>query len=99
MFYLRSMTLLRSSYFLHQPARVNPILVIPLSKSKKVFPENRRSVNGLSGPSPGQIERQTDEAEEAQGSKESPPNLKWGPTVFKMFESAATTFASILVLA
>ena len=58
----------------------------------------RRYLNsGSVGPSPGQAGFQ--EEETAQGSEAKPSSSRWGPTFFKMAESAATTLASILVLA
>lgn len=51
---------------------------------------------------PGQPGLQNDGLEESEEPKKSPQTdvkqSKWGPTLFKMFESAATTMASILVL-
>ena len=57
-----------------------------------------RSINGPSGPpNPGQIGPQVDATEDSDfgGSKTT---SKWKGTLFKMFESSATTFASLLVL-
>ena len=52
------------------------------------------------GPSmPGQVGPSIEEADEESSekrAKDQPP--KWGPMFFKMFESAATTFASLMVL-
>ena len=73
-------------------------LVAPFSKSILHFEIDRRCINGFGGPTPGQVGPQGHEAEEPQGSKGTSSSPKWGPTMFKMFESAATTFASILVL-
>lgn len=58
----------------------------------------RRHVNGSVGPSPGQLGSQGEDAEEPTKIEYSKPTSKWGPTLFKMLESAATTFASLFVL-
>ena len=57
-----------------------------------------RSYSGIPGPpTPGQVSPQNDEVDEPQ-PEGSPNASKWAETLFKMFESAATTFASLLVL-
>ena len=57
-----------------------------------------RSLNGgPSPPTPGQVGPQVDATDES-GSTESNASSKWKGTLFKMFESSATTFASLLVL-
>lgn len=70
------------------------------------YPVSRRSASNFSGPSlPGQIgPLNNEENENNEESKEGPsqkarePIYKWSQTLFKMFESAATTFVSIMVL-
>lgn len=59
---------------------------------------SRRYVGGIGGPTPGQIEPQGEDAEERTQPDPKKTRSSWSPTLFKMFESAATTFASILVL-
>lgn len=59
---------------------------------------NRRHVNGYGGAGPGQLGPQGDEAEETTNAARKMPGFKWTPTLMKMFESSATTLASILVL-
>lgn len=63
-----------------------------------VFLRSRRFTGGIGGPTPGQIEPQGEDAEERTQPYQKKTRSSWSPTVFKMFESAATTFASILVL-
>ena len=58
----------------------------------------RRHVNGSVGPSPGQIGPQESDTEEPSKIEYNKPTSKWGPTLFKMLECAATTFASLFVL-
>ena len=58
----------------------------------------RRHVNGSVGPSSGQFAPQGDDVEEPMKIQYNKPTSKWGPTLFKMLESAATTFASLFVL-
>lgn len=62
--------------------------------------KNRRYVNGFSGPTPGQVAgiQGDDAAEESANVAKDTPGFRWAPTLVKMFESSATTFASILVL-
>ena len=59
---------------------------------------SRHYAGGFGGPTPGQIDLQAEDAEESTQSERKTPRSNWSPTLFKMFESAATTFASILVL-
>ena len=69
---------------------------------RSIASSKRCYANGFGGPSaPGQVGPQNGEPEES----EEPKNVgkerrlsRWGPTLFKMFESAATTVASIVVL-
>lgn len=60
-----------------------------------------RNASSLGGPLGGQVGpmNQDDEAiEETPKSSKSEQTSKWTPVLVRMFESAATTFASILVL-
>ena len=59
---------------------------------------SRRYVGSIGGPTPGQIELQGEDAEEYTQIGPRKTRSSWSPTLFKMFESAATTFASIIVL-
>jgi len=86
----------RASY---QTAKFHPFLNSRFPTSTRVIRPIERYVNGFSGPSPGQIGPQGEEADASNADEKSLPTSKWSPTFFKMFESAATTFASILVLA
>ena len=63
------------------------------SKSKRYGSSSSSSV----GPNVGGQGLQGEE--DVKDPKVDPSQAKWGPTFFKMFESAATTMASILVLA
>ena len=60
---------------------------------------NIRYASGLNDANTGRIGSMSEEAEDAQGSEQTPRPSKWSPMVFKMLESAATTFTSVLVLA
>ena len=58
----------------------------------------RREASSYGGPpTPGQVgpQAQQDEDEEP---KEKDQSKKWNPTFVKIFESATTTFASLLIL-
>ncbi len=59
---------------------------------------SRRYAGGIGGPAPGQIDLQGEDAEANTQNEPKETRSNWSPTLFKMFESAATTFASILVL-
>lgn len=59
---------------------------------------SRRYAGGIGGPTPGQIMLQGEDAEEPTQTERKKTQPSWSPTFFRMFESAATTFASILVL-
>lgn len=67
---------------------------------------SRRYASNFSGPSlPGQIgplgkeeNENKDESKEGPSAEKGEQVHKWGHTLFKMFESAATTFVSIMVL-
>lgn len=84
----------------HAAARIYPVLLTPLPKSSSLSRKQERYINGFSGPSPGQVgPSQSEDVEELDKSRVPPSESQWKPTLFKMFESAATTFASILVLA
>ena len=58
----------------------------------------RHYAGGIGGPTPGQLEQQGEDAEEDIQNERKFIRSSWNPTLFKMLESAATTFASILVL-
>ena len=58
----------------------------------------RRHINGSVGPSPSQLGPQEEDTEESTKTENNKSTSKWAPTLFKMFESAATTFASLFVL-
>ena len=70
------------------------------SPSRKSFCQQSRHYAGaIGGPStPGQIDLQGEDAEGQARTGPKNTQSSWRPTLFKMFESAATTFASILVL-
>ena len=53
---------------------------------------------GIGGPTPGHIELQEEDTEEFTQTERKKVTSNLSLTLFKMFESAATTFASILVL-
>ena len=60
-----------------------------------------RYLNGVGGPPsplPGQIQQDEEGKNEPIKSKPGQKPSRWTPTLFRMFESAATTLASILVL-
>ena len=59
---------------------------------------SRHYASGIGGPLPGQPEPQGEDAEEQMQTEPKFTRSSWSPTLFKMLESAATTFASILVL-
>lgn len=75
-----------------------PVLVTRSPIFLPLSVKTKRCVNGFSGPSPGQVGPEADDAEENPRAEKDTPRLRWAPTVIKMFESSATTFASILVL-
>lgn len=68
---------------------------------KTVHWNSTRHASSFGGPLGGQFGslNQEDEAiEETPKFSKSEQTSNWTPTLFRMFESAATTFASILVL-
>lgn len=83
----------------HLNTRVHPIFISQLPSSTPFLRARVRYVNGFSGPGPGQVGPQGEVVESSYADERPVPTSKWSPTFFKMFESAATTFASILVLA
>lgn len=88
------------SYRASQPTtKFRPILRSRFPTSTLIFPTNERHVNGFSGPGPGQIGPQDEEGNGSDADHRLTPTTRWSPTFFKIFESAATTFVSILVLA
>lgn len=58
----------------------------------------RHYANAIGGPTAGQLEPQAEVAEETMQNERNINRSSRNPTLFKMLESAATTFASILVL-
>lgn len=81
--------------------KVYPLLGLIKARSPmntSLFTHSRRSSGSVGGPSPGQIELHGEDAEESTQTARKNTRSSWSPTLFKMFESAATTFASILVL-
>ena len=58
----------------------------------------RHYAGAIGGPTPGQLEPQGQDAEEDMQNERKFIRSSRNPTLFKMLESAATTFASILVL-
>ena len=58
----------------------------------------RRYVNGPVGPAPAQFGLQGEDTEEPIKIEHNKSTSQWGPTLFKMLESPATTFASLFVL-
>ena len=99
MFPLRSTYFIRASHSSSRTTKFHVFLVSPLSTTASRSEKNRRYINGLSGNTTGQIGPEREEVHESQESRDIPVSSKWMPTAFKMFESAATTLASILVLA
>lgn len=70
--------------------------------SRRIDCYRRRNASSVGGPSlPGQMGPLNEENQNA-GKRDDSPEIsrafKWRPTLFKMFESAATTFMSIMVL-
>ena len=59
---------------------------------------SRHYAGGIGRSGPGQIDLQAEDADGQARTERDAPQFSWRPTLFKMFESAATTFASILVL-
>lgn len=58
-----------------------------------------RHINGYGGqPLPGQIGPSSADTEETIKPDKVEEPSKWSPTLFKMFESAATTIVSLMVL-
>ena len=81
------------------PHRVGKFLLIRHSQRPSIAIRlERRCINGSVGPLPGQFGPQREDIEESTKSEYNKPTSKWSPTLFKMFESAATTFASLFIL-
>lgn len=59
---------------------------------------SRRYASDIGGPTAGQIDLQGKDVNEDTQTEQRNARFNWSPTLFKMFETAATTFASILVL-
>lgn len=96
---LHSIGFLRALRRSHQAANHHPPLHTLYPNPAFAFIRQNRYVNGFSGPNPGQVGPQGEVPDEPQASGEIPRSAAWSPTMFKMLESAATTFASILILA
>lgn len=92
---LRSIPFVRASYKIGKP---HTIPAVQLQRTLLAFQNDRRYLNGFGGPSPGQIGPQADDVEEPPKAEKDRPRSQWSATLFKMFESAAATFASLLIL-
>ena len=66
---------------------------IPISQRSR-----RYASSSIGGPTHGQIDRQETDAEDNTQAERKKISSSWSPSLLRMFESAATTFASILVL-
>lgn len=94
---LRSIIQIRT---LHKSWAFGPAHRPRISHVSPVLSKGERRINGLVGPSPRQEGFQgEEEAEASKDSKSAKTGSEWNPTFLKMFESAATTLASIVVLA
>ena len=69
-----------------------------LSTTIPISQHSRRYAGGIGGPTPGQIDIQETDGEDSRQTERKKTSTSWNPSLFKMLESAATTFASILVL-
>lgn len=92
---LRAVSLGRHSY---QVGRFSLLRLGDSQRPSIAIRLERRHVNGSVGPSPGQFGPQEEETEEPTKIEYNKSTSKWGPTLFKTLESAATTFASLFVL-
>lgn len=61
-------------------------------------PVRRSTTQNTPSPNPTPDPTQTLNEDGEYDSKGKKKRMNWGPTLFKMFESAATTFASIAIL-
>ena len=77
---------------LYSPIRLTSPTRVSLYQSSRYY------AGGISGPTLGQLESQGKDAEDRMQNESKFNRSSWSPTLFKMLESAATTFASILVL-
>ena len=59
---------------------------------------SRRYVGGIGASTPGQIDIQEEDAVDNTKTGRKKTSTSWSPSLVRMIESAATTFASILVL-
>lgn len=81
------------------PYQVGKFLLIRRSQRPSIAIRlERRHVNGSIGPSPSRFGPQEEDTEDTTKTEYNKSPSNWGPTLFKMFESAATTFASLFVL-
>ena len=103
----RMMTLRRCSlsdaHWLRVPYRISPIYITPRQFVRWAGTYGSPSGTGLSDPQvgpPGIGESDPHDKPRKQDGDgdESQRSSAWHPTLFKMFESAATTFASLTVL-
>ena len=95
---LRSHKFKRFSRRYAQAYRLSRLTEAP-SRTRVLFGLHfRRYASGVGGPTPGQIDLQGEDVEDYAQTERRKIWSIWSPTLFKMFESAATTFASILVL-
>ncbi|KAL2043127.1 hypothetical protein N7G274_004187 [Stereocaulon virgatum] len=92
---LRPTPLIRAPY---QIGRPHTVPAVRLQKTSLAFQYARRHVNGFGGPLPNQVEPQSDDVEETSRAERNISRPQWSATLFKMFESAATTSASLLIL-
>ena len=88
----------RFCFVLYQPRLLTPV-GSNYANTKPPVIQFRRYANGYSGPpSPSQILLQPEENEEGSGPKDTVHGSRYAATAYKMFEAAATTFATLAVL-
>ena len=83
--------------------RIRPALLHPNSvtaRAARSLVQPRRCWSGGPGgpPSPGQINTDGDSGEDTTSRNPGREESRWAPTLFRMFESGATTLASITIL-
>ena len=86
----------QKSIELYCPLRLNRVVLSTRLPSSQ---PTRRYAGGVGGPTPGQIDIEETDAEDHTQPERKQISKGWSPSLFRMLESAATTFASILVLA
>ncbi|KAL9103615.1 MAG: hypothetical protein Q9187_008987, partial [Circinaria calcarea] len=85
-------------FVLYQPRFLAPIDSYYANTKPPVI-RLQRYANGYSGPpSPSQILLQPEDIEEGSGPKDTVHGSRYAATAYKMFEAAATTFATLAVL-